>query len=120
MHGRYLELMLAINENGFSGDVQNEMSTSIPKVGSGRSVKAIGGGAEKIAAIEGAEDMRFSLNRVDNSRSDGDADEFTEEGGSVIMLDEVLDLLSRMWSSGTQMRKHDCRLMKHLRVYSLV
>lgn len=41
--------------------------------------------------------MRFSLSSTDSSRSDGDADDFTEEGGSTIMLDEVLDLLSRRW-----------------------
>ncbi|OAY57391.1 vacuolar sorting protein 39 isoform X1 [Manihot esculenta] len=87
--------------NNFEKRITNIVSsqnTSIPKVGSGSSVKAKGGrGAKKIAAIEGAEDMRFSLSSTDSSRSDGDADDFTEEGGSTIMLDEVLDLLSRRW-----------------------
>lgn len=41
--------------------------------------------------------MRVSLSGTDSSRSDGDADESSEEGGSTIMLDEVLDLLSQRW-----------------------
>lgn len=61
-------------------------------------MKAKGGRAtKKIAAIEGAEDIRVSLSGTDSSRSDGDADESGEEGGSTIMLDEVLDLLSKRW-----------------------
>lgn len=61
------------------------------------SFKAKGGRAgKKIAEIEGAQDMRLSPS-TDSSRSDGDTDEFSEEGGSAIMLDEVLDLLSRRW-----------------------
>ncbi|XP_050227508.1 vacuolar sorting protein 39 [Mercurialis annua] len=71
-------------------------STSVPKASS--AVKARGGrGAKKIAAIEGAEDMRVNLASTDSGRSDGDADEFSEEGDSMIMLDEVLDLLSKRW-----------------------
>ncbi|KAE7999926.1 hypothetical protein FH972_004306 [Carpinus fangiana] len=73
-------------------------NTSIPKVGSWTSVKAkVGRGNKKIASIEGAEDMRVNLSGTDSSRSDGDADESSEEGGSTIMLDEVLDLLSQRW-----------------------
>ncbi|KAH8503560.1 hypothetical protein H0E87_014735 [Populus deltoides] len=73
-------------------------NTNIPKISSGTLVKAKGGRAtKKIAAIEGAEDIRVSLSGTDSSRSDGDADEFGEEGGSTIMLDEVLDLLSKRW-----------------------
>ncbi|KAI4327594.1 hypothetical protein L6164_020034 [Bauhinia variegata] len=73
-------------------------NTGIPKVPSLTSVKSKGGrGTKKIAAIEGAEDMRVSWSSTDSSRSDGDADEFSEEGGTTIMLDEVLDLLSRRW-----------------------
>lgn len=72
--------------------------TSIPKVGSGSSIKARGGrGSKKIASIEGAEDMRVSQSGTDSSRSDGDADESIGEGGSTIMLDEILDLLSQRW-----------------------
>lgn len=41
--------------------------------------------------------MRVNLSGTDSSRSDGDADESSEEGGSTIMLDEVLDLLSQRW-----------------------
>ncbi|KAL6227177.1 hypothetical protein ACLB2K_001136 [Fragaria x ananassa] len=73
-----------------------------PKVGSANTVKSKGGrGAKKIAAIEVADDIRISQSGTDSSRSDGDADadadESGEEGGSTIMLDEVLDVLSRKW-----------------------
>lgn len=65
--------------------------------GSAPSVKSKGGrGSKKIAEIEGAEDTKVSLSSTDSSKSDGDADEFNE-GDSTIMLDEVLDLLSRRW-----------------------
>ncbi|XVF59623.1 hypothetical protein PTKIN_Ptkin07bG0290500 [Pterospermum kingtungense] len=70
---------------------------SIPKVGSAASIKAKGG-RKKIASIEGAEDMRItSPTSTDSGRSDGDAEESSEEGSSAIMLDQVLDLLSRRW-----------------------
>lgn len=71
-----------------------------PKVGSANTVKSRGGrGNKKIAAIEVADDIRVGQSGTDSSRSDGDADadESSEEGGSTIMLDEVLDLLSRRW-----------------------
>ncbi|KAM1174554.1 hypothetical protein ACFX19_027666 [Malus domestica] len=69
-----------------------------PKVGSANMVKSKGGrGAKKIAAIEVAPDIRVSQSSADSSKSDGDAEESSEEGGSKIMLDEVLDLLSRRW-----------------------
>ncbi|XWS45411.1 hypothetical protein CRYUN_Cryun15aG0134400 [Craigia yunnanensis] len=71
-------------------------NTNIPKLGSAASIKAKGG-RKKIASIEGAEDMRISPSNTDSSRSDGDAEESSEEGGSPIMLDQVLDLLSRRW-----------------------
>ncbi|KAK2372893.1 vacuolar sorting protein [Trifolium repens] len=71
-------------------------SSAISKVSS-TSVKSKGGrGTKKIAEIEGAEDTKVSLSSTDSSKSDGDTDEFNE-GGSTIMLDEVLDLLSRRW-----------------------
>lgn len=43
--------------------------------------------------------MRISPSNTDSSRSDGDGDaeESNEEGGSSIMLDQVLDILSRRW-----------------------
>jgi hypothetical protein len=73
-------------------------NTNVPKVSSVTPVKAKGGRAtKKIAAIEGAEDLRVSPSGTDSSRSDGDADESGDEGGSTIMLDEVLDLLSKRW-----------------------
>ncbi|XP_048445299.1 vacuolar sorting protein 39 [Pyrus x bretschneideri] len=69
-----------------------------PKVGSANTVKSKGGrGAKKIAAIEVAPDIRVSQSSTDSGRSDGDAEEYSEEGGSTIMLDEVLDLLSQRW-----------------------
>ncbi|KAK7294451.1 hypothetical protein RJT34_17340 [Clitoria ternatea] len=71
-------------------------NTTIPKLTSTPSLKGRGRGSKKIAAIEGAEDMKLSLSSTDSSRSDGDADEYSE-GGSTIMLDKVLDLLSRRW-----------------------
>ncbi|XP_061342350.1 vacuolar sorting protein 39 [Gastrolobium bilobum] len=72
-------------------------NTTILKVGSTASVKTKGSrGTKKIAEIEGAEDTKVSLSSTDSSKSDGDTDEFSE-GGSTIMLDEVLDLLSRRW-----------------------
>ncbi|MFQ6634177.1 hypothetical protein Gotur_010325 [Gossypium turneri] len=73
-------------------------NASIPKISSATSFKGKGG-RKKIASIEGAEDMRISPSNTDSSRSDGDADaeESNEEGGSSIMLDQVLDLLSRRW-----------------------
>lgn len=72
-------------------------TTSISKVSSATSVKSKSRSGKKIVEIEGAEDSRISLSSTDSSRSDGDADELNEEGGSTIMLDEVLDLLSRRW-----------------------
>ncbi|PKI63662.1 vacuolar sorting protein 39 isoform X2 [Punica granatum] len=73
-------------------------STSIPRVSSGSSVKAkVSRAVKKIAAIEGAEDMKIITSGTDSGRSDGDADESSEEGGSTIILDEVLDLLSKRW-----------------------
>lgn len=40
--------------------------------------------------------MRISLSSTDSGRSDGDADEMTDEGDS-IMLSQALDLLSQRW-----------------------
>ncbi|CAI0419981.1 unnamed protein product [Linum tenue] len=73
-------------------------STSIPKVSSASGTKTKGGrGAKKIAAIEVADDLRVSPSGTDSSRSDGDTDEISPEDSSTIMLDEVLDLLSKRW-----------------------
>ncbi|KAF5752976.1 vam6/Vps39-like protein [Tripterygium wilfordii] len=78
--------------------IVSSQNTNTLKVGSGTSVKAKGSrGAKKIAAIEGAEDVKVSLSSTDSSRSDGDAEELNEEGGSTIMLDQVLDLLGQRW-----------------------
>lgn len=62
------------------------------------SVKSFRGrGSKKIASIEGAEDTKVILSSTDSGRSDGDQEEFNEEISTTIMLDEVLDLLSRRW-----------------------
>lgn len=52
--------------------------------------------AKKIAAIEGAEDLRISPSSTDSGRSDVDGEEANEEGGP-IMLNEALELLSQRW-----------------------
>ncbi|KAL3505909.1 hypothetical protein ACH5RR_031291 [Cinchona calisaya] len=72
-------------------------SPGIPKVGPGSSAKTRGRLSKKIAEIEGAEDSRISPSSTDSGRSDGDADDGTEEGASTSMLDQVLDLLNRRW-----------------------
>jgi hypothetical protein len=85
-------------EKRITNIIVSPQNTSTPKVGSGTSVKAkVGRAVKKIASIEGAEDMRISQSSTDSSRSDGDVDESSEEGGSTIMHDEILDLLSRRW-----------------------
>ncbi|PNX89717.1 Vam6/Vps39-like protein, partial [Trifolium pratense] len=109
----YLELMLAMNENAISGNLQNEMDTMVL-------LKRLPQDAlyEERALLLGKmnqHELALSLyvhklhvpelalsycDRVYESMhqhlSDGDTDEFNE-GGSTIMLDEVLDLLSRRW-----------------------
>lgn len=76
----------------------SSQNTTIPKAGSVTAVKVKGGRTtKKIASIEGAEDMRMSPSSTDSGRSDGDAEEFSEEGDSTIMIDQVLDLLSQRW-----------------------
>lgn len=81
-------------------NVVSTPNSSIPKAGLWSSAKSkVSRPARKIAEIEGAEDVRFSPGSTDSGRSDGDADtdDLIEEAGSSIMLDEVLDLLSRRW-----------------------
>ncbi|XP_047313563.1 vacuolar sorting protein 39-like [Impatiens glandulifera] len=69
-----------------------------PKVGAGTPGKFKGSrSTKKIAEIEGAEDIRISPNSTDSGRSDVETDDAIEEGGSTIMLEQVLDLLSRRW-----------------------
>lgn len=76
----------------------SSQNTSALKVGSGSSFKAKGGrAAKKIAAIEGAEDVRTNPSGTDSGRSDGDVEEPIEEGVSTIMLDDVLVLLGQRW-----------------------
>ncbi|GAB4827022.1 Vam6/Vps39-like protein [Ancistrocladus abbreviatus] len=79
-------------------NLMSSQNTGIPKVSSVTSVKGKGGrSARKIAEIEGAEDMRVNLSSTDSAKSDGDAEESSNEGGSNIMLDEALHLLSQRW-----------------------
>lgn len=78
-------------------NILSPRNTTIPKVSSKTLLKTRSRGSKKIAAIEVAEDTKASLSRTDSGRSDADTDEFTEEGGTSIMLDEALDLLSRRW-----------------------
>lgn len=79
-------------------NIVSSQSPSVPKLGHTASIRSKGSRtSKKIAAIEGAEDMRVSPSNTDSGRSDGDADESSEEGASTIMLDEVLDLLSKRW-----------------------
>ncbi|XP_055804597.1 vacuolar sorting protein 39-like isoform X2 [Solanum dulcamara] len=75
----------------------SSQNPGIPKVGLGTTAKVKGGRSKKIAEIGGAEDTRFSPSGTDSGRSDGDTEDAAEEGGSTIMLDQVLDLLSRRW-----------------------
>ncbi|KAM7529712.1 hypothetical protein LguiB_033122 [Lonicera macranthoides] len=90
--------------------VSSQNTTAIPKVSSWTTVKTKAGRlAKKIAEIEGAEDTRISASSTDSGRSDGDADDLGEEGGSTIMLDEVLDLLSQRWD-----RVHGAQALKLL------
>ncbi|KAK6798097.1 hypothetical protein RDI58_005799 [Solanum bulbocastanum] len=84
-------------------------SHGIPKVGLGTTAKVKGGRSKKIAEIGGAEDTQFSLSGTDSGRSDGDTEHAVEEGGSTIMLDQVLDLLSRRWD-----RIHGAQALKLL------
>ncbi|KAJ8532273.1 hypothetical protein K7X08_012196 [Anisodus acutangulus] len=87
----------------------SSQSPGIPKVGSGTTAKVKGGRFKKIAEIEGAEDTRFSQSGTDSGRSDGDTEDAAEEGGSTIMIDQVLDLLSRRWD-----RIHGAQALKLL------
>ncbi|KOM45145.1 hypothetical protein LR48_Vigan06g045100 [Vigna angularis] len=85
---------------GFEKRITNLLSPqnkTIPKLTSTASMRSRARGSKKIAAIEGAEDTKVSLSSTDSGRSDGDADEYSEGSSTTIMLDEVLDLLSRRW-----------------------
>ncbi|KAJ4824255.1 hypothetical protein Tsubulata_027859 [Turnera subulata] len=59
----------------------SSQSPSIPKANPCSSVKAKGGrGIKKIVEIEGAQEMCISPSSTDSGRSDGDTDDFIEEG----------------------------------------
>ncbi|KAA3457505.1 vam6/Vps39-like protein isoform X1 [Gossypium australe] len=78
----------------FENSIMNLVSspnTSTQKVSSVASLKSYVG-SKKIASIEGAEDMHISPSNTDTT-----IEESSEEGGSTIMFDQVLDLLSRRW-----------------------
>ncbi|KAK1270003.1 hypothetical protein QJS04_geneDACA006178 [Acorus gramineus] len=53
--------------------------------------------SNKIAEIEGADEIHSSPNGTDSGRSDGDVDELNGGGEGPIMLNEALDLLSKRW-----------------------
>ncbi|KAK1319375.1 hypothetical protein QJS10_CPB04g01941 [Acorus calamus] len=53
--------------------------------------------SNKIAEIEGADEIRSSPNSTDSGRSNGDVDELNGGGEGPIMLNEALDLLSKRW-----------------------
>ncbi|XP_057434898.1 vacuolar sorting protein 39-like [Lotus japonicus] len=71
-------------------------STTLPRANSKILLKTRSRGSKKIASIDVAEDIKASLSSTDSSKSDADTDEFPE-GGTSIMLDEAIDLLSRRW-----------------------
>ncbi|TYH78811.1 hypothetical protein ES332_D03G015100v1 [Gossypium tomentosum] len=78
----------------FENSIMNLASspnTSTQKVSSVASLKSKVG-RKKIASIEGAEDMRIGPSNTDTT-----IEESSEEGGSTVMFDQVLDLLSRRW-----------------------
>ncbi|TYG75257.1 hypothetical protein ES288_D03G015500v1 [Gossypium darwinii] len=78
----------------FENSIMNLASspnTSTQKVSSVASLKSKVG-CKKIASIEGAEDMRIGPSNTDTT-----IEESSEEGGSTVMFDQVLDLLSRRW-----------------------
>ncbi|KAI3665468.1 hypothetical protein L6452_44095 [Arctium lappa] len=101
----YLTLLqIYLNPHRTTKDIEKRITNlvssppgSASKVG-WTSVKAKARGlGKKIADIEGAEDTRISPSGTDSGKSDGDADDPSEEGTSNIMLDEVLDVLSQRW-----------------------
>lgn len=97
--------------------------STISRVSSKSLLKTRSRGSKKIAAIEVAEETKASLSSNDSGRSDADADEFTEEGDTSIMHDEVLDLLSRRWDriNGAQALKllpRETKLQVLLRILS--
>lgn len=87
-------------------NLTSAQSPGIPKLGTA-SGKSKGRLSKKIAEIEGAEDNRTSASGTDSGRSDGDGDgdgdvdgdgdDVGEEATSNIMLDKVLNLLSKRW-----------------------
>ncbi|KAF5205069.1 Vacuolar sorting protein [Thalictrum thalictroides] len=92
----------------FEKRIHNIASSKKPVIQMVNSTRAKGNRiGKKIAEIEGAEERRISPSGTDSGKSDGDGDEPSEDGGSTIMIDEVLDLLSRRWDriNGTQALK---------------
>uniref|UniRef100_A0A7C8Z1A3 CNH domain-containing protein n=1 Tax=Opuntia streptacantha TaxID=393608 RepID=A0A7C8Z1A3_OPUST len=83
----------------FEKRINNIVSTptETKRISSSASMRGRGRSTRKIAEIEGAEDVRLGASSTDSGKSDGDADEVSDEGGSSIMLDEALDLLTRRW-----------------------
>ncbi|XP_047333997.1 vacuolar sorting protein 39-like [Impatiens glandulifera] len=98
----YLTLLqIYLNPKRATKNIEKRITNpvSLQRVGSPKSKLKGSRSVKKIAEIEGAEDKRFSRNNsIDSARSDVDTDGTIEEvGASNIMLEQVLDLLSRRW-----------------------
>ncbi|XP_071711605.1 vacuolar sorting protein 39-like [Rutidosis leptorrhynchoides] len=104
----YLTLLqIYINPRRTNKNIEKKMNTLVTSSSSGNlkvgwsSVKAKAKGrrlGKKIVEIEGAEDTRIKASfSSDDVRSDVDSDDPIEEVSSNIMVDEVLDVLSRRW-----------------------
>ncbi|PIA52660.1 hypothetical protein AQUCO_01000493v1 [Aquilegia coerulea] len=113
-HGNIYVILMQIYLNPhrttkeFEKRINNIVSSKKPVIQKVSSIRAKGNRmGKKIAEIEGAEERRISPSGTDSGKSDGDGDEPSEDGDSTIMIDEVLDLLSRRWDkiNGTQALK---------------
>lgn len=101
----YLTLLqIYLNPRRITKNIEKRITALVSSSSSGNlkvgwsSVKAKGRGlGKKIAEIEGAEDTRIMASSSDGGRSDVDSDDPIEEGSSNIMVDEVLDVLSKRW-----------------------
>ncbi|KAH9606456.1 hypothetical protein KSS87_002854 [Heliosperma pusillum] len=95
-----LQIYLNPRTRNFEKRINNLVSApnaEFRRVNSTAAIRGRGRSTKKVVEIEGAEDVRFSSSNTESGRSDGDADEASDEGGSNIMLEEALDLLSQRW-----------------------
>ncbi|CAI9118497.1 OLC1v1020075C1 [Oldenlandia corymbosa var. corymbosa] len=118
LHGNiYLTLMqIYLNQTKTTKDFEKRInklvvsqSPGIAKIKPGPQAKTKGRAAKRSVEIEISEDYRISPSSTDSGRSDGDAEDGSEEGGSPIMLDQVLDLLCQRWD-----RMHGAQALKLL------